>query len=191
MNSLDSAVDDFAGLIVEETDNDVRIKPINKVTIRAEKNRIIRLLDNGVNPNPNPNSINIAETPLSKILVLSSLIESKKGPGVSNVLSEDDSTFLESTIADIVTKLLEKGAIVDEDIQEQYRGGSLPEYINELLAPHIPNNNQPGLNQANNGQKGGKKGRKSRTRNRKAKTRKGARRKRVRHAKTRKASRRS
>lgn len=148
MNSIGFAINDFMVSIVDEEGNDVRIKPINKVTIRAEKNRIIRLLDNGVNPNPRPNSINIAETPLSNILALSSLIESKKGPGVSNVLSEDDSTFLESTIADIVTKLLETGAIVDEDIQEQYHGGTFPEYINKLLAPHIRNsnnhNNQPG-----------------------------------------------
>jgi hypothetical protein len=148
MSSLDTAIAAFADLIVEDLGGgNVRIKPIEEAVITAGKDHILTLLEEGEKSN------DIVDTPLSRILAISHMIESTKDSGVAEKLSDDTYTFLESTITDIVTKLLKTGAIVDDDIKDHCNDGTFPEYIKNLLAGHIHNNKKNPHNNNNNNKK--------------------------------------
>jgi hypothetical protein len=153
MNSLDSAVDDFAGLIVEDLGGgNVRIKPIEEAAIRAETNRIIDLLDGGVNPDGGVNldSNDNKYTPLYIMLKTLAEIESKRIPGVKNAPFNDAYNIIVDNIKLIVSKLLEKDATITDNVKLVYSQESLPESIRELLTPRIGNVSSPNNTNYNN-----------------------------------------
>jgi hypothetical protein len=66
-------------------------------------------------------------------------IESKRIPGVKNAPFNDAYKIIVDNIKLIVSKLLEKGATITDNVKLVYSQESLPESIRELLTPRIGN----------------------------------------------------